>query len=744
MSTRKFESGYSKRKRHKKVERLIKPQEGALDKFSSGSKQKHNDDVVLEEVFNKNDIDNNTIEKHHCLVNEEISIEDDVMDERNINEKISEPFSFNISDLVNWENMNQNLRDLIVMKGPLFRNDGVQTQLAHDGANDWKNIGEKLRTHEVSYDHITNLSRWIEMEIRFQKEQTIDKSVQEQINKDREHWRQVLLRIISMVRTLAENNLAFRGDNEKIYRENNGIFLNLIQMIAEFDPVMQEHIRRIQNKEIHYHYLGHKIQNELILMLVDEIKKIIIEKLKESKYFSVTLDCTLDLSHEEQMSIVLRCVDISASPVKVEEFFLGFLLVDDTSGKGLFNELVNALNNLELDIDDIRGQVYDNSANMRGKYKGVQNRLLQVNPRAFYTPCGCHSLNLALCDMATCCTRAKSFFGVVQRIYTLFSSSTKRWKIFKDNVNGLTLKPLSQTRRKSHVESIRAIRFQAPQIRNALLELARVDDPKTKSEAECLATYEIENFEFLLGMVIWYEVLNNVNRVNKHLQTEDIHIDVAIDHLKGLISFFKSYRETGFESAVIDAKEIASELNIEPIFREKRVIRRKKQFDEISCEEMTETAEESFWVNYFLYVVDQALSSLQNRFEQFQEYDDIFGFLFDLEKLKSIDDATLKCRCINLENYLKHNIVSDIDGMELFSELKILREAISTKMNGAADVLNYIKRMNSCFANVWVAYRILLTIPVTKNKVWGLKIADSLRASELSGLALLATQKRFI
>ncbi|XP_022853543.1 uncharacterized protein LOC111374993, partial [Olea europaea var. sylvestris] len=208
------------------------------------------------------------------------------MDERNINEKISEPFSLDISDPGNWENMNQNLRDLIILKGPLFKNNGVQTQLAHDGANDWKNIGEKLRTHE------------------------------EQINKDREYWRQVLLRIISVVRTLAENNLAFRGVNEKICQENNGNFLNLIQMIAEFDPVLQEQIRRIQNKEIHYHYLGHKIENELILMLAGEIKKISIEKLKESKYFYVILDCTPDLSHEEQMSIVLRCVYISASLVK--------------------------------------------------------------------------------------------------------------------------------------------------------------------------------------------------------------------------------------------------------------------------------------------------------------------------------------------------------------------------------------------------------------------------------------------
>ena len=69
---------------------------------------------------------------------------------------------------------------------------------------------------------------------------------------------------------------------------------------------------------------------------------------------------------------------------------------------------------------------------------------------------------------------------------------------------GLTLKSLSQTRWESHVESVKAIKFQAPQIRNALLQLAQTsEDPKIKSEADYLATYEIESFELLLGMTIW-------------------------------------------------------------------------------------------------------------------------------------------------------------------------------------------------------------------------------------------------
>ena len=39
---------------------------------------------------------------------------------------------------------------------------------------------------------------------------------------------------------------------------------------------------------------------------------------------------------------------------------------------------------------------------------------------------------------------------------------------------------------------------------------------------------------------------------------------------------------------------------------------------------------------HFLYIVDETISSIENRFEQFQIYEDIFGFLFNFTKLKSL------------------------------------------------------------------------------------------------------------
>ena len=641
MSNRKYESGYEKLKKKRKVEKLIESQRGALDKFviihkNDAEASSIGENVIEQPLIDHTDNEENVIEQPP-IDNTDNGVEQPPRDDTDNGENVIEQPPINNTDNTNSHNFNQELednileigvegnvehnntssevptniydpglwknidgkfRDLMIEKG-LIRHDNFQypkdennryfysscyqrtlsngkkhdrrwlvyskdldkvycfccklfgstnvSQLANEGTKDWKNLGSKLKSHETNHEHIINMTKWIELEKRLTTKQTIDKHIQEQINKEKEHWEKVLLRIIAIVKYLSKNNLAFRGTNEKIYEKGNGNFLSLIEMLAEFDPIMQEHVRRIKSNETRNHFLSNTIQNELIEMIAFQVKKSIIEKVKDAKYFSVILDCTPDVSHQEQMTLILRCVDTSKSPIKIEEYFLEFLKVDDTSGKGLFNELVNVLKKYGLNIDDIRGQGYDNGSNMKGKNQGVQRRLLDINPRAFYTSCGCHNLNLVLCDMASSSPRAISFFGVLQCIYSLFASSTKRWKILQDNVSKFSVKSLSQTRWESRIESVKAIKFQAPKVRDALTELSKnCEDPKLKSEAMSLATHELEDFEFLLGMNIWYDILFAVNSVSKILQSKDMHIDVAIDHLKGLITYLKHYRENGF------------------------------------------------------------------------------------------------------------------------------------------------------------------------------------------------------
>jgi len=69
----------------------------------------------------------------------------------------------------------------------------------------------------------------------------------------------------------------------------------------------------------------------------------------------------------------------------------------------------------------------------------------------------------------------------------------------------------------------------------------------------------------------------------------------------------------------------------------------------------------------------------------------------------------LKEKCLNLEKYLKHDNLLDLDGLDLFSELNILREIIGLENDKPNDILNYIKKINS-FLNAYIAYRIILTI----------------------------------
>jgi hypothetical protein len=122
--------------------------------------------------------------------------------------------------------------------------------------------------------------------------------------------------------------------------------------------------------------------------------------------------------------------------------------------------------------------------------------------------------------------------------------------------------------------------------------------------------------------------------------------------------------------------------------------------------------------------------------------------LFTSHKLCSLDDKSLLSSCTQLEMALKSGQQFDVDGEGLHIELMFLQQFISNKDMQPRDILKFIKRMG-CFPNAYIAYRILLTIPVTvasaersfsKLKLLRSYMHTTMTQERLNGLAIIALE----
>ena len=119
--------------------------------------------------------------------------------------------------------------------------------LTRVGLSDWKHASSLLTSHDNSAEHLNSMKMWKELVVRMRKGETIDKQELALIlEAEKLRWKAVLTRLTAIVHSLAVRNLALRGHTEKLFLPSNDNFLKEVEMMAKFDPIMQEHITRVR------------------------------------------------------------------------------------------------------------------------------------------------------------------------------------------------------------------------------------------------------------------------------------------------------------------------------------------------------------------------------------------------------------------------------------------------------------------------------------------------------------------
>ena len=237
------------------------------------------------------------------------------------------------------------------------------------------------------------------------------------------------LKIRSIAETIifcGRQGIALRGHRddrpsvEEDPNKNHGNFLALLQFrVQSGDKVLSDHLKSAGSNAT---YTSKTIQNELIEICGDIIRYKILTKIRQAKYFSIIADEATDVSNDEQLSISIRYVDDS-SPTEV---FVAFCeCVTGVTGRAIADNILLKLSQWQLELEHLRGQAYDGAGAMAGKSKGAASCIITQQPKALYTHCASHRLNLCV---VKCCS--------IREISNMMESADKISRFFNNSPTG--------------------------------------------------------------------------------------------------------------------------------------------------------------------------------------------------------------------------------------------------------------------------------------------------------------------
>ena len=386
------------------------------------------------------------------------------------------------------------------------------------GFCNWKNATTQIQKHQESKCH----REAVEVVITLPKT-TVDIGEQLSLQHAREKDCncKYFLHILSCIKYLVRQGLAIRGDGDE--RDSN--FFQLLKARGNNDI---DFMQWLEKKKIKY--TSHDIQNEIVKLMALYVLRNMSQILQDSPFLTLIMDETTDVSNKEQVVIVMRRVSES---FEVHEEFLGLYEVSSIDASTLTTVAKDVFARMNLPISKLRGQCYDGASTMKGVRSGVASQILAEEPRAVYTHCYGHSLNLAVNDVFKIIKVIKDALGVTHEVTKLIKYSPKREAIFREIQNSggsdydgahmslekhSGIRPLCPTRWTVRADSLASIIENYSSLQSTWDEVVDITrDSEIKARIIGVAA-QMKTFEFAFAVHLAEMLLRHTDNLSKTLQ----------------------------------------------------------------------------------------------------------------------------------------------------------------------------------------------------------------------------------
>ncbi|XP_060202974.1 uncharacterized protein LOC132631416 [Lycium barbarum] len=461
----------------------------------------------------------------------------------------------------------------------LFKNEfvhGIAGEFyTKNGLRSWNRALERFRLHvgEVNSVHDKCFKKMLDLSNHHQSIQVV---LEKHSEKEKNDYRMRLKASIDVARLLLHYGLPFRGHDESESSTNQGFFLGFLRWHGDKHPDVGKVI--LENAPQNDTLTCPMIQKDIVHACAKETVKAIIGDLN-GDYFGILVDESKDISHKEQMVVVLRYVDKNG---EVVERFIGLVHVSDTSACSLKKEIYSLLSNHSLSPSKIRGQGYDGASNMRGEINGLKTLIMKDSPSAYYIHCFAHQLQLTLVAIAKKHGDVEDFFDHVTNVLNVVGGSFKRRDLIHHHQaekleqllesgevhtgRGLNqmrgLQRPGDTRWGSHFKTLDNFIIIFSTIAHVLEVIKHEGSTSSdRNQAKYLLT-EIKTFKFVFMLHLMLKVLAMSNELSKILQKKDQDIINAVEFLNIAKERLQHMRETGWRPLLDDVSSFCDAQDI--------------------------------------------------------------------------------------------------------------------------------------------------------------------------------------